>query len=207
MDITELLIWLESLSLASAIRESRYIFPFIESLHVVGLAMVFGTIAIIDLRLLGLASMRRSFKRMASDILKWTWMAFALTAVTGAIMFITNAQVYYHNFYFRSKMLLLVLSAVNMMIFEFTAGRTVREWDKEATTPTGARVAGAASLALWIGVIFLGRWIGFSTANVNLDVQPEINLDELFSSPLEESPAEETLPPETPPAEAPPSGP
>jgi hypothetical protein len=178
-----------------------------ESLHVIGLAMVFGTIAIIDLRLLGLASTRRSFKRMASDILKWTWLAFALTAITGAIMFITNAQVYYTNFYFRIKMLLLVLSGINMMVFEWTAGRTVRQWDKEAATPSAAKMAGAFSLALWIGVIFMGRWIGFSTAQVNLDVQPEINLDELFSTPVEEAPSE-APPSDAPPTEgAPPAGP
>ena len=73
--------------------------------------MVFGTIAIIDLRLLGIASTQRSFQRMASEILKWTWAAFALTALTGALMFITNARVYYHNFFFRTKMVLLALPA------------------------------------------------------------------------------------------------
>src|SRR5262245_43251280 len=99
MDISTFLASLESSGLAARIRDSLYLFPLIESTHVFGLAMVFGTIAIIDLRLLGIASTRRSFRRMASDTLKWTWAAFALTAVTGALMFITNAGVYYHNFF------------------------------------------------------------------------------------------------------------
>ena len=72
--------------------------------------MVFGTIAIIDLRLLGIASTRRPFRRIASDVLKWTWAAFALTVFTGFLMFITNAAVYYHNFFFRTKMVLLAFS-------------------------------------------------------------------------------------------------
>src|SRR5881275_27737 len=104
MDISALLASLESSGLATGIRQSLFVFPLIESTHVFGLAMVFGTIAIIDLRLLGIASARRSFRRMAADILKWTWAAFAVTAVTGALMFITNAAVYYHNFFFRTKM-------------------------------------------------------------------------------------------------------
>ena len=67
---------------------------------------------------------------MASDILKWTWAAFALAALTGSLMFITNARVYYHNFFFRTKMLLLVLAGINMLVFELTAGRTIHRWDR-----------------------------------------------------------------------------
>ena len=87
MDVAALLASLESTALATRIRDSLYLFPLLESTHVLGLALVFGTIAIIDLRLLGLASTQRSFKKIASDVLKWTWAAFALTAATGALMF------------------------------------------------------------------------------------------------------------------------
>src|SRR5437870_7043119 len=109
MDIAGVLASLEASSLAVRIRNSLYLFPLIESTHVFGLAMVFGTIAIIDLRLLGIASTRSSFKRMAADILKWTWLAFIVTATTGALMFITKASVYYHNFFFLTKMVMLLL--------------------------------------------------------------------------------------------------
>src|SRR5947199_2732774 len=102
--MAEFLAWLEASRLASSIRESLYLFPFIESAHVIGLTMVFGTIAIVDLRLLGIASTRRPFSRIASDLFRWTWAAFALTAVTGLLMFTTNAAVYYHNIFFRCKM-------------------------------------------------------------------------------------------------------
>src|ERR1700716_4372699 len=135
MDITSFLQSLETSALATRIRDSVFLFPLIESTHVCGLALVFGTIAIIDLRLLGIASTQRSFQRMASDILKWTWAAFALAAVTGALMFITNAPVYYHNFYFRMKMLLLALTGINMLVFELTAGRTIHAWDKAPSAP------------------------------------------------------------------------
>src|SRR5260370_29561676 len=107
MDIVAFLKSLEASGIATRIRDSLWLCPLIESTHVFGLALVFGTIAIIDLRLLGIASTERSFQRMASEILKWTWTAFALTALTGALMFTTNAGVYYYNFFFRTKMLLL----------------------------------------------------------------------------------------------------
>ncbi len=137
-----------------------------------GLAMVFGTIAIIDLRLLGVASTQRSFQRMASDILKWTWGAFALTAVTGALMFSTNARVYYHNFYFRTKMVLLALTAVNMLVFELTAGRTIRSWDTAPSPPRLSKTVGALSLAMWIGIICMGRLTGFTTSRAAVIAPP-----------------------------------
>jgi hypothetical protein len=164
MDIAAFLKLLESSGLATRIRDSLFLFPLLESTHVFGLALVFGTIAIIDLRLLGVASTRRSFQRMASDILKWTWAAFALTAATGALMFITNAHVYYHNFFFRTKMLLLALTGVNMLVFELTAGRTVHRWDKAPSAPRAGKAVAVLSLAMWIGIIFMGRLIGFTTS-------------------------------------------
>src|SRR6516165_8432410 len=152
VDLAALFQWIEASRLASTIRESLLIFPLLESIHVIGLALVFGTIAIIDLRLLGAASSDRPFKRMASDILKWTWAAFALTAATGSLMFITNAGVYYHNFYFRSKMALLLFAGINMLIFELTAARSVLRWDSEAKAPPAGRAAAAISLVLWITI-------------------------------------------------------
>jgi len=163
VDINALLKSLEASGLATKIRDSVFLFPMIESTHVIGLALVFGTIAIIDLRLLGIASTQRSFQRMASDILKWTWGAFALTALTGSLMFITNASVYYHNFYFRTKMLLLALTGINMLIFELTAGRTIHKWDQAPSAPRAGKAVAALSLAMWIGIICVGRLIGFTT--------------------------------------------
>src|SRR6187200_2343072 len=110
MDISGLLASLESSGIATKIRESLYIFPLLESIHVFGLALVFGTIAVIDLRLLGLASTHRPFHRMASDTLKWTWVAFTITFVTGVLMFTTNATVYFHNPVFQAKMALLLVA-------------------------------------------------------------------------------------------------
>ncbi len=161
MDIPSLLKSLEDSGLADRIRGSLLLFPLLESAHVIALALVFGTIAIIDLRLLGIASTERSFRRMASDILKWTWAAFALTALTGALMFLTNAGVYYHNFFFRTKMLLLVLAGINMAVFELTARRTVDSWDKSPSAPRSGKAVAVVSIVLWIGIVFMGRIIGF----------------------------------------------
>ena len=179
MDIAGLLASLEASRLATSIRNSLYLFPLIESVHVLGLTMVFGTILIIDLRLLGLASTRRPFSAVALDVLKWTWLAFAVTATSGLLMFMTNAGAYSHNVYFRVKMALLVLSGVNTLAFELTARRSVHSWDRNAAAPAAGRTVAALSLVMWIGVIFLGRWVGFTTSSVPAPADTDINIEEL----------------------------
>jgi hypothetical protein len=182
MDIVAFLKSLEASGLATRIRDSLWLFPLIESTHVIGLALVFGTIVIIDLRLLGIASTQRSFTRMASDILKWTWAAFALTALTGTLMFTTKAVVYYHNFFFRTKMVLLVLSGINMLIFELTAGRTIHNWDKAPSAPSAGKAVAAVSLVMWISIIIMGRLIGFTTSRAAVLAPPPagVNFDDFL---------------------------
>ena len=180
MGIPELLASLEASSIAVRIRESLYLFPLIESAHVIGLTMVFGTIAIIDLRLLGMASTRRPFSRIASDILKWTWAPFALTVMTGLLMFTTDSGVYYHNFYFRSKMAMLACAGINIVIFELTAARSMHRWDRDAAAPGAGKAVAVVSLVVWISIVFLGRWVGFTTTHTDSKTDTDINIDELF---------------------------
>ena len=198
MDIVAFLKSLEASGIATRIRDSLWLFPIIESTHVICLAMVFGTILIIDLRLLGIASTQRSFQRMASDILKWTWAAFAITALTGTLMFITNAVVYYHNFFFRTKMLLLVLSGINMLIFELTAGRTIHNWDKAPSAPSAGKAVAALSLVMWISIIVMGRLIGFTTTRATVLAPPPagVNFDDFLQGTPDKSGGTPTTPPD-----------
>jgi hypothetical protein len=183
MQIDAFLKVIEASRFATTIRDSIWMFPIIESIHVISFTLVVGTIAVIDLRLLGLASTQRSFQRVASDILKWTWAAFGLAVATGLTMFSTNARVYYHNPFFRTKMLLLVLAGVNMLVFEMTAGRTVHRWDKDRSAPRAGKAVAVLSLTLWIGIIFMGRIIGFTThPGKVLPPPPGVNFDNFLQS-------------------------
>jgi hypothetical protein len=183
MDIAGFLEWLQSSNVATGIRDSLYLFPLIESLHVLGLTLVFGLITILDLRLLGIASSRRPVTRVMSDIMKWTWMAFILTAATGALMFMTNASVYYHNFFFRTKIVLLAIAGANVLVFELTSRRQMHRWDKSLAASPAGKTTAFLSLLLWITIIFMGRWIGFTTSRAKVPSGPEINLDDLFTPP------------------------
>ena len=196
MQIDAFLKLIEASRFATTIRDSIWMFPIIESIHVMSFSLVVGTIAIIDLRLLGLASTQRSFQRMASDILKWTWAAFALAVATGLTMFTTNAPIYYHNPFFRTKMVLLVLAGVNMAVFEMTAGRTVHSWDKARPAPRSGKAVAVLSLAIWISVIFMGRLIGFTThPGKVLPPPPGVNFDNFLQGAPPNSGGTSTTPP------------
>jgi hypothetical protein len=190
VDISSILDWLQQTSLAVQVRDSLFLFPLVESAHVIGLALVFGTIAIVDLRLLGVASAHRPFQRLAADTLKWTWGAFALTGLTGVLMFITNATVYFHNAYFRAKVVLLVLAALNVLVFELTAGRTVKQWDTAPAAPPVGRAVATVSLIVWVGVIVTGRMIGFTVTRAAAAPAPvETNFEDLLGLPASGSDA------------------
>jgi len=85
-----------------------------------------------------------------------------LALIVGSLLFISNAPKYAHNEQFQLKLLLIVFAAINMAIFHLTIYRRVDEWDERLPPPMPARIAGATSLGLWLTVVVLGRWVGFT---------------------------------------------
>ncbi|HEX4096642.1 MAG TPA: DUF6644 family protein [Caulobacteraceae bacterium] len=163
MSLTSFLEGLQNSGVATGIRNSLYIFPTLEAVHVIALGLVFGTIMIVDLRLLGVAGTQRSYTRISSDCLKWTWAAFGLAVLTGSFMFITNARVYVDNGFFRTKFVLMALAGLNMLVFQLTVAPRHGEWSEAKVGPLRARIAASLSLLLWLSVIFMGRSVGFTT--------------------------------------------
>jgi hypothetical protein len=149
-------------AVGSGIRESGVLFPWLESIHVLMATTVVGSIAIVDLRLIGYASHRKGALQLILDLLPFTWAAFALAAISGSLLFTSNAVGYASNAPFLSKMVVLLLAGINMVIFHMTAYRRIGQWNDDLPPPPAVRIAGATSLTLWIVVVFLGRWIGFT---------------------------------------------
>ncbi len=153
---------LQDTSFATEIRENENLFPWIESFHVLAITLVVGTISIVDLRLIGVASMDRAAGALVRSVVKITWGAFAVAALTGGLLFSANASTYGHNFFFRGKLVLLALAGLNMAFFHLFSAADLDTWGAGATPPFRARLAGALSLTLWICVIGFGRWVGFT---------------------------------------------
>jgi hypothetical protein len=153
--------WLYDTSLANAVRESESLFPWAESIHVLAIAAVVGSISFVDLRLLSLASRNRPVSNLVREVLPITWIAFVVAVASGVTLFASNAVDYWNNPAFRWKMVLLALAGMNMLVFHGLTYKGVGEWDTSPKTPLGAKIAGGTSLLLWIGVVAFGRWIGF----------------------------------------------
>jgi hypothetical protein len=154
--------YFENSALADNIRENDNLFPFIESVHVLSICLVVGSIFVVDLRLLGLASINRSVSRVTSGILPLTWCAFAVAVSTGSLLFISNATKYLANGYFDAKIVLICATGLNMIVFHAISAKDLPQWEQQNSPPLRARVAGALSILLWIAVVACGRWIGFT---------------------------------------------
>jgi hypothetical protein len=162
VELDRILHWLQATPVAKTISENEILFPWIESVHVLAIVLVVGTISIVDLRLLGMASLDRAVNRLMGDVLPYTWGAFVIAVIAGSLMFSSDAVNYAHNFFFRGKLILLSLAGLNMAVFHLAGIGDVARWGATRKTPLAAKAAAAVSLLLWIAVVAFGRGIGFT---------------------------------------------
>ena len=154
--------WLESGSISAAVRESPWVFPAVESVHVIAITLVVGSILIVDSRVLGWTSRNERVTEITGSILPWTWGVFCVAAISGFTLFAAKAHTYFANTNFEIKMALIAAAFVNMLVFHLIPYRSVRLWDIGQPAPLLAKLACAVSLTLWIFIVAMGRWIGFS---------------------------------------------
>jgi predicted membrane protein len=162
MDFLSLCRGLQDTAFAIAVRESTLLFPLIEGLHVLAITFLVGSVAVVDLRLLGIRAFAGSIRQLMVDVLPFTWTAFAIAILTGAALFSSDAEQYSHNVSFQLKIVLLGLVGLNALVFHGLTCRTLDRWDEATYTPWSARAAGIASLIFWIGIVACGRGIGFA---------------------------------------------
>jgi hypothetical protein len=158
---TELLHWVETTPVAVFVSQSVYAFSAINMFHIAAISVVFGMIAILDLRLTGLAFSDFSVTDLSRQILPWTWAAFAIAAITGGLMFTGQAVKYSLNFAFLVKVALMALAGLNVLVFHFITYRGVAKWDQGVPVPWAGKLAGALSLVIWIAVAAYGRFTAY----------------------------------------------
>jgi hypothetical protein len=160
MDLGALLETLEHSSLAGAMKHSLWLYPIVEIVHIAGFALLVGTVAAFDLRLLGFAR-SSSIRALERSLLPWAWVALLLIVPSGVAMFSTHAVDFGGNPAFRVKLLLLLAAALNALLFHAGVFRSVAAWDQHVPTPRGAKFSAGLSLAIWVGVISCGRLIAY----------------------------------------------
>jgi hypothetical protein len=151
---------IEGSPLAMAMRHELWLYPAVEIVHIAGFVILVGSIAMFDLRLLGL-SRTLPVRQMARHLLPWTWGALLLIVPTGLLMFITHASDFLVNPAFQLKLLLILAAGVNAALFHAGVYRSVMQWDAGAAPPRAAKLHASASLGIWLGVIACGRLLAY----------------------------------------------
>ena len=161
--IQELANTLQDLPLAITISENAVLFPWIESFHVLAISLVIGSIFLVDFRLTGIAFKNIEYAAFSRVLTKVTWGGFCLAALTGSLLFISNATTYLNNTAFLIKFVFLGLAGMNMLFFQFVTSREMNVWGHPGyRVPIGAKLAGFFSLSFWTLVVACGRWVGFT---------------------------------------------
>jgi hypothetical protein len=151
---------IERSALATAMRQDLWLYPSVEIFHILGFVTLVGSIAALDLRLLGL-SREISVRQLARHLLPWTIGSFALIVPTGLLMFISHADDFIGNPAFILKLSLIMVAGTNAAVFHAGAFRGVAQWDRGTPTPPAARLHAAASLIIWVSVIACGRLLAY----------------------------------------------
>jgi hypothetical protein len=157
-----------------SLHESEIAYSIIESIHVWSLCLFFGLAVMFDLRLLGWTMRKVPVSEFSRRLLPWTVAGFVILVISGTLLVYAIPVRSYQNIFFRFKMILLLLAGLNVWIFHSRVYPGVAKWDLEAPPPRAARVAGALSLALWVGVVVSGRMIAYNWFDCDRQPQPAI---------------------------------
>ena len=153
--------WLERTAVGTSVRDSLWLFPIIETVHIFGIVLLVGATSILDLRLMGLTFRDESVSKLARRFLPWAWAGFVIQVITGILLFASEATKMYGNLGFQIKMLLIVVAGLNAFVFHSIAYQSVGKWEHDPVAPLSARAAGLISIVLWFGIVAAGRWIAY----------------------------------------------
>ena len=149
--------WIQNSSLLVAMRSSPWLFPMVATIHLFGLAIIGGSVLVVDLRLLGLGLRRQPMSRLARDAEPWLLRGLLVSVPTGVLLFMCFATKYYYLTFFWVKMASLLL----VLMFTFSVRRKVTMADETRIGPVWSKAVALVSLSLWTTVAIGGRWIGF----------------------------------------------
>jgi len=156
-DVPAIIHWMQISDIGTGIRESIWLFPIVETTHVLALALSVGVLVWFDLRLMGWGMKHEPVSQIHKQVMPFAFVGFAIMMLTGVLLFWSEAEKCYLSGFFRLKVLFLVLAALNAGIFELGTKKSIEDWDKYPVPPPKARMAGLISILSWTAVIIAGR--------------------------------------------------
>jgi Family of unknown function (DUF6644) len=160
--VRELCAWIAATRVGTGILESVYLFPVVEGLHLMSIALSVGVLCWLDFRLIGIAFTDQPVSKVWKQVMPLAIVGFSLMFVTGGLLFWAEAVTAYNSVHFWIKLGLILLAGLNALYFERVTHRGIAEWDSSPVPPLKARLAGFVSLLLWTAVIITGRTMAYS---------------------------------------------
>jgi hypothetical protein len=154
--------WLEGLAWTTAIRESAWGHPIIQTAHVASIVAFAGLVIVMDLRLVGLAFTHAPPAQIQQRLFPWQMAGLVPSTATGLLLCFVDPLRYYGNVFFRVKLVLLALAGLNALAFHLKTYRTAGQWDEDPQFTAAARLSGAVSLLLWSAIIVSGRLVALN---------------------------------------------
>ncbi len=145
---------------AEFVRTWAWAYPILETIHVIGLGLLFGGIFVFDLRVLGVHK-AMPIRQLATHVLPWVWLGFLLNAASGALLFVSDAPTFGMNTSFQVKMVLIACAGLNMVWFHWRIFPGADHWNQDVSSPTAAKITATVSIVVWLSVITAGRMIAY----------------------------------------------
>lgn len=161
MDLQAFMQSLQDMEFASMIRESSLAYPVILSLHLAGMGLFGGMIAMTDLRILGVAMTQRPMADVHNQLRPYKHLGLTIVVLCGATLAWSKAAIYWPNPFFKMKLACLGLVALHALAFRGPVYKSLGEMDKAGKATALAKIAAVISLFLWINLVGAGRWIGY----------------------------------------------
>ena len=162
MSAADIYTWLEDTPIAEAVRGTPYLYPSLETIHIIGIALLVGPAMAFDLRLLGVGRRTLTVTTAADYLLPLSRIGFAVAAVTGVVMFIPGASLIADRASAPWKLGLLLIAGLNILLFHRRTYPNVATWDLDRSAPVAARLAAVVSLTSWSGVTLAGRLLAYT---------------------------------------------
>ena len=168
----DFVVWLSETKWSIALHESLYLYPWIESTHVLSICLFFGTLLFVDLRLTDKVFNKLSVSEMNTKVLPLTIFGFLVMSITGLLLFYAIPVRNYQNIFFRIKMLLMAVAGINAFFFHKRMSKEAKIWDKDSSIPRSMKNSAITSLVLWSSVIISGRMIAYNWFDCDRQPQP-----------------------------------
>lgn len=154
--------WLSNTAPSQWMQTHSWVVPTSQSIHIISLSVVFGCAVLINMRLLGLSAGNRSISALVKTHVPWMYRALVVLLITGTVQTVTEPMRQFVTPAFWWKMFMIVVVVILTQWFATSVRRNAAAWDAARTRPRSARLFALVSMGLWIGIIFCGRFIGYT---------------------------------------------